>query len=39
MRRLEAAQEIAENLSHNKQVTYLPGGSNLLLSVGNTRQA
>lgn len=35
IRRLEAAQEIAESLSKNKQVTYLPGkGANTLLSIG-----
>ena len=33
IRRLEAAVEVAENLSKNKQVTYMPGGSNMIMSV------
>ena len=33
IRRLEAAVEVAENLSKNKQVTYMPGGSNMIMSL------
>ncbi|EGC34285.1 hypothetical protein DICPUDRAFT_48413 [Dictyostelium purpureum] len=39
LRRLEAAKEIAENLSKSKLVTYVPGsggnGNNLLLNINN----
>jgi len=34
LRRIEAAKDIAETLSRSRNLTYLPGGQNLLLSVG-----
>jgi len=34
LRRIETAQEIAEKLSKNSKVTYLPNKGNLLLNVG-----
>lgn len=33
LRRIEAAREIVEELSHSKNVTYLPSGINMLLNV------
>lgn len=33
LRRIEAAEDIAYQLSRSRQVSYLPGGQNLLLNV------
>lgn len=33
MRKIEAAREIAKNLSSSRNVTYLPSGGNVLLSI------
>jgi prohibitin 1 len=35
LRRIEAAKEIAQTLSHAKNVAYLPKGGNILLNVPN----
>jgi len=34
LRKIEAAKEIAETLSRSKNITYLPGGNNVLLNLG-----
>jgi len=36
LRKLEALREIAETLSKSKNITYLPGGSNMFLTMPNT---
>eukprot|EP00871_Galdieria_phlegrea_P005846 jgi/Galph1/749/GphlegSOOS_G5452.1 len=35
LRRIEAAKEIAQTLSHSKNVAYLPKGGNMLLNIPN----
>lgn len=34
---LQAAKEIAQTLAKAKNVTYMPGGVNMLMSVGSGR--
>merc|ERR1712113_162158 len=34
VRRIDAAQEIAEKLARNRNVTYVPGGQGMLLNLG-----
>jgi len=38
LRRLEAAREIAESLSKNRNVTYVPGGINMLMGMPGAAQ-
>ena len=33
VRRIDAAKDIAETLSKNRNVTYLPGGANMLMNM------
>ncbi|PRP77787.1 hypothetical protein PROFUN_07729 [Planoprotostelium fungivorum] len=35
LRRIEASKEIAETLSKNRNVTYLPAGTNVFMNAGN----
>jgi prohibitin 1 len=37
IRRFEAAQEIAENLSKNRNVTYMPGGANMMMNMSQSK--
>lgn len=34
LRRIEASKEIAETLSKNRNVTYLPAGTNVFMNAG-----
>jgi prohibitin 1 len=34
LRKIDAAKEIAATLSKSRNVSYLPGGNNMLLSMG-----
>lgn len=34
VRRIDAAREIADKLSKSRNVTYIPGGNNILMNVG-----
>lgn len=38
LRKLEAAEEIADRLSRSRNVAYLPGGQNMLLNLPVGRQ-
>ena len=38
LRKMEAAEEIAEKLSHSRNVAYLPRGQNMLLNLPVGRQ-
>ena len=38
LRKMEAAEEIAEKLSHSRNVAYLPHGQNMLLNLPVGRQ-